>query len=102
MSQYLEAAHCSLNEPLVVVPEKLFLLKRISAFGVDFELWNLADLFMSKQQHCTLTKVENVKKHNRTPLKFRHGTKMKKLIIIIECIDLNIVQSCTYVMPKTA
>jgi len=51
-----------------VINSFLVLLNKVSPFGVDFELCNLADLLF-KQKHYRLTKVEKVKKHNRTPLK---------------------------------
>ncbi len=60
---------CSPNEPFVVVLEKGFFKNEISPFGVDFEICNFVDLFMPKQTHYTLTKIQKVKKHNRTPLK---------------------------------
>lgn len=37
-SQYPEAAYCILNQLFEVVLEKGFLLKRSSAYGVEFEL----------------------------------------------------------------
>ncbi len=59
---------CSPNEPFVVVLEKGFLKNEISPFGVDFDICNFVDLFMPKHTHYTLTKIQKVKKHNRTPL----------------------------------
>ncbi len=59
---------CSPNEPFVVVLEKGFFKNEISPFGVDFEICNFVDLFMPKHTHYTLTKIQKVKKHNRTPL----------------------------------
>ncbi len=59
---------CSPNEPFVVVLEKGFLKNEISPFGVDFEICNFVDFFMPKHTHYTLTKIQKVKKHNRTPL----------------------------------
>ncbi len=59
---------CSPNEPFVVVLEKGFFKNEISPFGVDFETCNFVDLFMPKYTHYTLTKIQKVKKHNRTPL----------------------------------
>lgn len=41
------------------------MLKGISPFRMDFEFCKLADLFVLKQRHYTLTKVEKGKKHNR-------------------------------------
>ncbi len=58
---------CSPNEPSVVVLENSF-LSEISPFGVDFEICNFVDLFMPKHTHYTLTKIQKVIKHNRTPL----------------------------------
>ncbi len=40
----------------------------ISPFGVDFEICNFVDSFMAKHTHYTLTKIQKVKKHNRTLL----------------------------------
>ncbi len=54
-------------EPFVVVLEKGFLKNEISPFGVDFEI-NFVDRFMPKHTHYTLTKIQKVKKHNRTSL----------------------------------
>jgi len=51
-----------------VINSFFVLLNKVSPFGVDFELCNLADLLF-KQKQYRLTKVEKVKKHNRTPLK---------------------------------
>ncbi len=59
---------CSPNEPFVVVLEKGFLKNEISPFGVDFEICKFVDIFMPKHAHYTLTKIQKVKKHNRTPL----------------------------------
>ncbi len=59
---------CSPNEPFVVVLEKGFFKNEISPFGVDFEICNFVDRFMPKHTHYTLTKIQKVKKHNRTPL----------------------------------
>ncbi len=56
---------CSPNEPFVVVLEKGFFLNKISPFGVDFEICNFVD---TKHTHYTLTKIQEVKRHNRTPL----------------------------------
>ncbi len=53
-----------------VVLEKGFKKNEISPFGVDFDICNFVDLFMHKHTHYTLTKIQKVKKHNRTPLKF--------------------------------
>ncbi len=61
---------CSPNEPFVVVLEKGFKKNEISPFGVDFEICNFVDRFMPKHTHYTLTKIQKVKKHNRTPLTF--------------------------------
>ncbi len=36
---------------------------------MDFEICNFVDLFMPKHTLYTLTKIQKVKKHNRTPLK---------------------------------
>ncbi len=58
---------CSPNEPFVVVLENRFFFKNeISPFEVDFEICNFVDLFYA--QTYTLTKIQEVKKHNRTPL----------------------------------
>ncbi len=35
---------------------------------MDFEICNFVDRFMPKHTHYTLTKIQKVKKHNRTPL----------------------------------
>ncbi len=59
---------CSPNEPFVVVLEKGFLKNKISPFGVDFEICKFVDRFMPKHTLYTLTKIQKVKKHNRTPL----------------------------------
>ncbi len=60
---------CSPNEPFVVVLEKgFFFFYEISPFGVDFEICNFVDRFMPKHTQYTLTKIQKVKKHNRTPL----------------------------------
>ncbi len=60
---------CSPNEPFVVVLEKGFFKNEISPCGVDFEICNFVDRFMPKHTQYTLTKIQKVKKHNRTPLK---------------------------------
>ncbi len=61
---------CSPNKPFVVVLVKgFFFLNEISPFGVEFEICNFVKLFMPKHTHYTLTKIQKVKKHNRTPLK---------------------------------
>ncbi len=36
---------------------------------MDFEICNFVDRFMPKHTHYTLTKIQKVKKHNRTPLR---------------------------------
>ncbi len=47
----------------------------ISSFGVDFEICNFVDRFRPKHTHYTLTNIQKVKKHNRTPLKYsKSGT----------------------------
>ncbi len=53
------------NEPFVVVLKKGFFKNKISPFGVDFEICNFVD---TKHTHYTLTKIQEVKRHNRTPL----------------------------------
>ncbi len=67
------------NEPFVVVLEKGFLKNEISPSGMDFEICNFVDLFMPKHTHYTLTKIQKVKKHNRTPLNHRFWTKYHSL-----------------------
>ncbi len=57
-----------IQENNFVVLEKGFLKNRISPFGVDFEICNFVDRFMPKHTLYTLTKIQKVKKHNRTPL----------------------------------
>ncbi len=47
----------------------IFFLNEISPFGADFEICNFVDYFMPKHTHYTLTKIQEVKKHNRAPLK---------------------------------
>ncbi len=39
---------------------------------MDFEICNFVDRFMPKHTHYTLTKIQKVKKHNRTPLSKFH------------------------------
>ncbi len=58
---------CSPKEPFVVVLEK-GCFKTTYPFGVEFEICNFVDLFMPKHTHYTLTKVQKVITHNRTPL----------------------------------
>ncbi len=41
----------------------------ISPFGVDFEICNFVDSFVSKHTPYSQTKIQKVKKHNRTPFK---------------------------------
>ncbi len=68
-SQYLEEAHCNLNEPFVIVLKTFFfLLNRISAFRLDLrDLWNHADLFYAQ----TVLLHTSWKKYNRTALRTR-------------------------------
>ncbi len=40
---------------------------------MDFETCNFVDRFMPKHTHYTLTKIQKVKKHNRTPLNFHYS-----------------------------
>ncbi len=69
MSQIEKKLLCSSNEPFAVVLEKrIFFLNEISPFGVAFEICNFVDSFIPKHTHYTLTKIQKVKKHNRTPL----------------------------------
>ncbi len=60
------------NETFIVVLEKGFFLNEISPFGVDFEICNFLDRFMPKHTHYTLTKIQKVKKPNRTPLRTKN------------------------------
>ncbi len=60
---------CSPNKLFVVVLEKGFnFFNEISPFGVDFEICNFVDCYMPKHTHYTLTKIQKVKKNNRSPL----------------------------------
>ncbi len=68
---------CRPNEPFVVVLENIYFLNKISPFWVDFEICNFVDLFMSKHTNYTLTKIQKVKKHNRTPLKITKCLSMQ-------------------------
>jgi len=66
-----ERVHCSLKELFVVVLEKGILFNKISSFGVNFELCNLADLFYAQTLHSKVEKVKKKKKnHNRAPLRY--------------------------------
>ncbi len=55
----------------------IFKKNEISPFGVDFEICNFVDCFMPKHTLYTLTTIQKVKKHNRTPLNKRTFNKKK-------------------------
>ncbi len=58
---------CSPNEPFVVVFENYKKKKKPKYLPLE---WTLRfDRFMPKHTHYTLTKIQKVKKPNRTPLK---------------------------------
>ncbi len=49
---------CSPNEPFVVVLEKgFYFFHEISSFGVDFEICNFVDRFITKHTQYTLIKI---------------------------------------------
>ncbi len=89
---------CSPNEPFVVVLEKGFFKNERSPFGVDFEICNFVDLFMPKHTHYTLTKIQKVKKHNRTPL--RAWYNYKNVIFIININDFSMSGNHTFKIPS--
>ncbi len=80
---------CSPDEPFVVVLEKGFFKNEISPFGVDFEICNFVDRFMPKHTLYTLTKIQKVKKHNRTPLtKYLAEAPLQSQVFFVWCDKL--------------
>ncbi len=65
MHAFFSCLHCHRTDPICVTYEQKI---GIGSHLTDSVNEAFVDLFMPKHTHYTLTKIQKVKKHNRTPL----------------------------------